>query len=241
MRNMLKEDSPYRYFCIHRVGNNAQKTKEYECTFKKDMGIQIEQEAELMQKYGIVSYMMFRSHTRYVKACQKMIDDDPKNYFDMIATFYTNKIPEGFTTIDLGDGKEQAQHELHGLNMFKIDLRTKKGKQIFNEFYDMKNGVPGRESSLGEYIAKRFGLYHQFVPEYNVGIKGIYNTIVKQTSDKWLIAVPRLSFTDTDEMRGISDDYIAESPVEEISRSEYFKMLREIETSKVNNTKRQKY
>lgn len=219
------EHNPFRYFYIKRTGTGSDLTQATERRFYEEHGKYLEQESELKRKYSIVRYFIFKNHTRYVKACQKLIDTDFKNSLDMIATFTTDNLPDGFTTIDLGEGKDKAQEELRGLNMFKIDLRTKKGRKIFDEFFEMRNGETGEDKRLGEYVVNNFGLYHVLVP-YNVGeIKEVYNTIITQRSDIWLVACPRHLQTIMGKPKGLSEDYIAELPVVEISKEEYINKL----------------
>lgn len=229
----MGQQSPFRYFYIKRTGTDSELTQEIELRFQEENSKFLRRESELKRKYGIIRYFIFKNHTRYIKACKKLLDEDFKYSLDMIATFAANKIPDGFTTIDLGEGKNKAQEELQGLNMFKIDLRTKKGRQIFDEFFEMRNGETGEDKQLGEYVVNGFGLYHVLVP-YHIGdIKEVYNTIITEKRDLWLVACPRLLPTTIGEPKGLSDDYIAELPVVEITKREYINKLREPEAESI--------
>lgn len=223
----MEENALYRYFYITKLGESGSITRDIEDKYYEENGDYIKAESELMRKYNIVRYFIFRNHLRYIKACRRLQEEDPKNSLDMLATFKDDVIPDGFTTIDLGDGKEKAAKELKGLNMYKIDLRTKTGKKIFDEFLELKGFTAGRELSLGDFVAKSFNLLYKFVPSYNEESKEIYQTIMTQITSGWLAAVPRCSFTDTNELRGLPDDYMPEPPVSEISKEEYFTRIRD--------------
>ena len=122
----------------------------------------------------------------------------------------------------------------YGLNIltaFDVDpaiINTEfAGKKIFDEFLELKGFTAGRELSLGDFVAQSFNLLYKFVPSYNEESKEIYQTIMTQITSGWLAAVPRCSFTDTNELRGLPDDYMPEPPVSEISKEEYFTRIRD--------------
>ena len=217
----------YRYFFITRTGIKGEATIAIEEKYYQENGEYLKAESALMEKYNIVKYFVFKNHLRYLKACQKLQEDNPKNSLDMLAAFKSEScVPEGFTTIDLGDGKAKAAKELKGLNMFKIDLRTKTGKKVFDEFLALRGFAAGRELSLGDYVAENFGLLYKFVPGYDEENKELYQTIATKIEDGWLVAAPKCTYTDKNELKGLADDYVAEAPVTEISKEEYFSLAK---------------
>lgn len=217
----MEEIEPvFRYFVIDMESEEASRAaREYEAEF----GDKEEKEKEIKERYGVCSYFVFLNSARRQKAVKRFRDDGPEKCLDIVAAFREETPPEGFTLVDTG-GAAPFSSGVEGMNIFKVDLRTKKGRQFFDEITALRGAAPCRQLNKGEYVAGAFGLAFRLVPGGAYDLT-LYDGWYKFTEAGLLAAAPRLGYTQSGEKRGLPDEYKAEPPVSEVGREEFFSLL----------------
>lgn len=204
----------YRYFRIYErdisqiIGACDEDLREYR-----------EKSEEILSKYGLYKYMIYRNAIRSERARKRGIDD-PAEQMDVLVLFKRNEYeikteaavkasPEkaeslkaklkkkqkvshpGFTSVSGASSLLNNDYTL-----YKVDLRKREGKEIFSEFMELYALNP-EDIKPYQYIAKCFGLQHSLVPNIPAKAKSrfsYYETYGERfgtgTGAYWLFAVP---------------------------------------------------
>lgn len=203
----------YRYFRIYE-----RKIPQIIQACRESLGEYSQRSAELMSKYGIHKFTIYRNATRSGRACKRGVDD-PAEHMDVLVLFAKTE-DERKMESEIKANPERAealkaklkkvQRSSHpgftsvsgntavgdDFAIYKIDLRKREGKGIFREFMDLYALNP-EETKPYQYIAQCFGLQCSLVPNIPAKTKSkfsYYETFGERFGQDpdayWLFAVP---------------------------------------------------
>lgn len=136
---------------------------------------------------------------------------DPYAYLDLIALLPKSAVADGFTTIVK---PELPKILTDKYVLYKIDLRTRRGKEIFAEFVEL-NSKAAFITDKNIWMAKRLNLWRGNVKrnvtnQDKVKETAVYDTYAEEvtSSDKckyWIFAVP--SYNESEKNTTLSSSY----------------------------------
>lgn len=215
---------------------------------------------ELLTKYGIHKFMIYRNATRSERARKRGIVD-PAEHMDVLVLFKktdVDRVAEAeiesdnsnreFLKTKLKKTQRKARPGFTSVNsssallgddymLYKIDLRKREGKDIFNEFIELYKLNPD-ELKPYQFIANCFNIQNTLVPNKSIKASSkysYYETFGERLGDGfnafWIFAVPiyskrfaSIAGHGDDEPRGLPENFVVSAPMEEIERAEYLQL-----------------
>lgn len=222
----------YRYFVL-----NEKDIENYLAEWNRKMGYWEEEVAKLKNKYGIEDFILFRNSSRVQRMMIRYGEAPDMECKDLVICVKKDTpMLDGFTEAGCS---LIAEENISDFKFYKVDLRTKAGKQIFEEFMALEP-MARLQCRKSEFVANSVGLWQRCVKNYSSktgeGI-GLYNTVSirKETSmgPVWLFAVPVYNPVyvsknkDPESERGLRQGYKIPPFIKEITAEEYLKIRAE--------------
>lgn len=219
-----------------------------------------EMSEKLSEKYGLYKFMIYRNSGRSERARKRGVSD-PSEHMDVLVLFkktdedrnaeaeigatFENKeslrskfkktqrkAHPGFTSLN-GSGNLLGDDYM----LYKIDLRKREGKEIFDEFIELYKLNP-EELKTSQFIANCFDIQFTLVPnrsDKETAKFAYYETFGERIGDghdaSWIFAVPVYSKVYTsvagnsnEDPLGLTEDFYVSPPFEEICKDEYLEL-----------------